>query len=55
MGPTQFKDPVLLRLWHRLAAVTLIQSLAQELPYATGVAKKKGGKKEFSVIRAIIA
>ena len=34
-------DPALLWLWLRLAAVARIQSLALELPYATGVALKK--------------
>ena len=34
-------DPVLLLLWHRLAAVALILPLAQELLYATGVAIKR--------------
>ena len=37
-------DLALLWLWHRLAAVSLIQPLALELPYATGVALKR--KKE---------
>ena len=36
-------DLVLLWVWCRLAAEALTQSLAQELPYVTGVAKKKGG------------
>ena len=34
------KDSVLLWLWCRLAAVTLIQPLTWELPYATGAALK---------------
>ena len=34
------KDPTLLWLWYRLAAVALILSLAWELPYAAGVALK---------------
>ena len=34
-------DPVWLWLWCRLAAVALIQPLAQELPYAVGVALKR--------------
>ena len=38
-------DPELLWLWHRPAAVALIQSLARELPYATGVAIKRKRKK----------
>ena len=33
-------DLALLWLWGRLAAVALIQPLAQELPYATGAALK---------------
>ena len=33
-------DPALLWLWWRLAAAALIQLLAWELPYATGVALK---------------
>ena len=33
-------DPVLLWLWHRLAAATPIQPLAWELPYAMGAALK---------------
>ena len=40
-------DPVLLRLWHRLAATAPIQPLARELPDAQGVAlKKRPGKKK---------
>ena len=43
-------DPVLLWLWHRLAATVLIQPLAWELPCAKGVVlnrqKKKKKKKE---------
>ena len=35
------KDPVLLWLWCRLAAVALIRLLAWELPYAMGVALKR--------------
>ena len=33
-------DPVLLWLWHRLAAAALIQPLAWELLYAAGVVLK---------------
>ena len=33
-------DPALLWLWYRLATPALIQSLAQELPYAAGAALK---------------
>ena len=40
------KDPALLWLWHRLAAIALIQPLSWELPYATG-ATLKNKKEEF--------
>ena len=40
-GLTQWvKDPLLLWLWHRLAAAAQIQPLAWEPPYATGMALK---------------
>ena len=39
------KDPVLLWLWYRLAAVALIRPLARELPYSTDVALKSKKKK----------
>ena len=38
------KDPALLWLWCRLAAVALIPTLAWELPYAVGTALKKANK-----------
>ena len=38
-------DPALLQLWQRLAAAAPSQFLAQELPYAAGVAQKR--KKEI--------
>ena len=38
------KDGVLLRLWCRPAAVTPIQPLAWELPYATGCGPRKKNK-----------
>jgi len=37
-------DLALLWLWCRLAAIALIQPLAWELPYATGVALKRQKK-----------
>ena len=44
------RDPVLLWLWCRLAAVALIPPLAWELPYAAGEAlKEKKKKKKVSV------
>ena len=41
------KDPALLWLWlwHRPAAVALVQLLVREFPYTTGVALKKQKKK----------
>ena len=38
------KDPALLCLWRRLAAVAPIRPLAWELPYSTGVAIKRKKK-----------
>ena len=43
-------DPVLLWLWHKLAATALIQPLAWEPPYATGAPQgmaKRPKKKSF--------
>ena len=40
------KHPALLWLWHRLTAITPIQSLAWELPYAADVALKRQKKKK---------
>ena len=41
------KDPALLWLWCRPAAVALIQPLAWEPPYATGVAPKRQKTKKL--------
>ena len=41
VGHRRSSDPTLLWLWCRLAAVTLIQPLAWEPPYAVGVALEK--------------
>ena len=41
---------MLLWLWHRLAALALIQPLAWELLYATGPALKKKKKKKKTSI-----
>ena len=41
------KDPALLWLWCRLAAIALIQPLAREPPYATGAALKRKKEKEY--------
>ena len=43
------RNPVLLWLWCRPAAVALIQSLAWEIPYATDVALKKKKKKALCI------
>ena len=42
-------DPVLLWLWHRLAATAPIQPLTWEFPYAVGAALKKK-KKEICIL-----
>ena len=39
-----FLDPTL--LWHRLAAIALIQPIGWELTYAVGLALKKGKKRK---------
>ena len=44
VGGRRGSDLVLQQLWCRLAATALIQPLAWELPYATGVALKKKKK-----------
>ena len=40
VGLRHGSDPALLWLWHRPAAVTSVQPLAWELPYAVGVSPK---------------
>ena len=40
-GHRRSSDPVLLWLWHRLAAVAPIRSLAWEPPYAAGATFKR--------------
>ena len=40
-------DPLLLWLWHRLAAIAPIGSLAWEPPYAVGVALKRQKDKKL--------
>ena len=44
VGRRHGSDPALLWLWHRLAATAPIRPLAQEPPYAMGVALKKTKK-----------
>ena len=46
VGCRQVLDPQLLWLWCRLVAVALIQPLAWELPYASGVALTSKKKKK---------
>ena len=43
------KDLVLLWLWHRPAAVALIQPLAWDLPYAVGAALKKKKRRKRKI------
>ena len=50
VGHRRGSDLAWLCLWLRLAAMALTRPLAQESPYAAG-AIKRGGKKEFSVLR----
>ena len=50
VGHRLSSDLVLPWLWCRLTAATPIQSLAWELPYASGLALKKGPK-EKSIIK----
>ena len=46
-GPALWiKDPALLWLWRRAAAVATIRPLAWELPYATGAAPKRKRKRK---------
>ena len=47
VGRRRGRDSELQWLWCRLAATTLIQPLAWELPYAAGVALKKKKKTDF--------
>jgi len=46
VGRRRGSDPTLLWLWCRLEAAAPIQPLTWELPYATGVALKRPGKKK---------
>ena len=39
-------DPVLLWLWHRLAAAAPIRTVVWELPYAAGMALKRQKKEK---------
>ena len=46
-------DLELLWLWCRLAAIAPIQPLAQELPYAAGMALKKDKEKKCKCLEAV--
>jgi len=49
-------DPMLLWLWHRLAATALIRPLAWEPPYAVGVAQemaKRQKQQEQNKVRGV--
>ena len=46
VGCRHGSDPILLWLWHRLAATAPVPPLAWELPYAEGVALKKEKEKK---------
>ena len=50
VGHRHGSDPVLLRLWCRLAAVAPIRPLAWEPPYAAGAALKKKKKKKAKIM-----
>jgi len=55
VGRKCLSDPVLLWLWHRLAATARIGPLAWEPPYASGVAlkirpKKKSNENYFNFV-----
>ena len=45
------EDPLLLRLWHRLAAVAPIRPLAWEFPYAAGAALKRQRAKKNGYLK----
>ena len=47
VGHRHSMNPVLISLWHRLAAVALIQPLAWKLPYAAQAALKSQKKKKI--------
>ena len=48
-------DPALLWLWCRLTAAAPVQPLAQELPFAAGVAVKRKKTKTKKTIKIMIA
>ena len=50
VGHRRGSDPMLLWLWHRLAAVVPIGPLAWETPYAVGAALEKGKKTKKKIV-----
>ena len=54
VGRRSGSDLALLWLWHRLAAIALIQHLAWESTYAADVALKKDKKKKKDLISSTI-
>ena len=52
IGHRHGSDLVLLWLWHRLAAIALIQLLAWDAPYAMGVALKRQKEKKELIWRS---
>ena len=52
MGFRRGSDPPLLWLWHRPTVTALIQPIAWEPPYASGVAPKKQTKKKLRGVRS---
>ena len=55
VGHKRGSDPMLLWLWHRLAAAALIRSLAWEPPYAMGTALKKDKRQKKKKIHATVS
>ena len=51
VGHKHGSDLALLLLWHRLAAIALIQPLAWELPYCHGCGPKKQKKKDQILVK----
>ena len=55
VGRRHGSDLALLWLWHRLAAIALIRSLAWEPPYAAGAALKgQNTKKQTKILQRYI-
>ena len=54
VGCRRHSDPVLLCLWHRLAATAPTRPLAWESPYAMGVAQKMAKQQQQQQKKALI-